>query len=159
MHAGDEDNTLDMTPAINAGWRSSAKLAWTDQDEPRFHWAGLTFTLANEGTLELTTHDQASKVALTTQDGVLITVGSCPAPLTKSGAATQLTTGTTATGNTAMANCDYSRLIVKFQPGTYNLAVWYGAWPNPTGTWTGGYFQARLNSSSTFPLLPLSCTC
>ncbi len=22
------------------------------------------------------------------------------------------------------------------------------AWPNPTGTWTGGYFQARLNESS-----------
>jgi hypothetical protein len=114
-----------MTPAINLGWRSSAKLAWTDQDEPRFHWGVVTFTLSFEGTLELTTHDQASKVALMTKDGVLITVGSCPAPLTKSGAATQLTTGTTTTGDTAMANCDYSRLIVKFQPGTYNLAVWY----------------------------------
>ena len=134
-----------MTPAINAGWRSSAKIAWGSlTGEPRWGWARLNFTLQYEGTLELTTHDTASKVALVTEDGVMITVGSCPAPLTLSGAASQLTTGTTTTGDTAMASCDYSRLRVRFQPGTYKLAVRQGVWPNPTGTWTGSYFQARI---------------
>jgi hypothetical protein len=145
LHAGDEDATLDMTAFINAGWQSSAKVAWASlTGEPRWGWTRLNFALTTEGTLELTTHDTASKVALVTEDGVLITVGSCPAPLTVSGASSQLTTGTTTTGATAMASCDYSRLRVKFQPGTYKLAVRYGVWPNPTGTWTGGYFQAQI---------------
>lgn len=134
-----------MTTAINAGWRSSQKVAWTSATgEPRWGWVRLNFTLQAEGTLELTTHDKASKVALVTADGVPITVGSCPAPLAISGAATQLTTGTTTAGDTAMASCHYSRLRVKFQAGTYNLAVYFGVWPNPTGTWTGGQFQARI---------------
>jgi hypothetical protein len=151
LHPGDEDATLDMTSFINAGWKSSAKVAWTTPTgEPRWGWTRLNFVLQNQSTLELTTHDKASKVVLVTEDGVLITAGSCPAPLTVSGAASQLTTGTTTTGDTAMGSCDYSRLIVSFQPGTYKLAVRFGVWPNPTGTWTGGYFQARVNTTRGF---------
>jgi hypothetical protein len=146
LQLGDEVATLDVTSSINAGWTSSAKVAWTTlTGEPRWGWTLLNFVLQNQGTLELTTHDKASKLVLVTEDGVLISAGSCPAPLTLSGAASQLVTGTTTTGDAAMGSCDYSRLRVAFEPGTYKLAVYFGTWPNPTGTWTGGYFQARVN--------------
>ncbi len=143
-YAGDEQ--LNMTLTADGIWKSSAKLDWNSAAvRNRWRWSRLTFTLATTAILELAAHDQATKLGLFDTSAVPITMGSCAGPFTRTAASSSLSAGTTAGGAVAMANCDYSRLRVQFEPGTYSLAVWASNFPVPTGgTWEGVYWQARL---------------
>jgi hypothetical protein len=116
---------------LNAGWMSSKYNEWGDEDGMnKWTWSVLKFTTASPATLHLVAHDIASKLLVFTTEAVLIAVGSCPANLTTTARAGTLPSyslwGDIAASRGALAlnNCEFSRVKLQFQPGTYQLAIW-----------------------------------